>query len=100
MKILPVETELFHADRRTDGWTDMTKLIVPFRNFVNAPKNCLKNTSTPPICFHSVDRDKFICDFTLLSKTKRSRHFEEVYIKNPPLRKLDLFPFSGKDCLI
>jgi hypothetical protein len=35
MKILPVEAELFHAD----GRTDMTKLIVAFRNFANAPKN-------------------------------------------------------------
>jgi hypothetical protein len=34
MKIRPVETELFHADRRTD----MTKPIVTFRNFANAPK--------------------------------------------------------------
>ena len=25
--------------RRTDGRTDMTKIIVIFRNFVNAPKN-------------------------------------------------------------
>jgi hypothetical protein len=24
---------------QTDGWTDMTKLIVAFRNFANAPKN-------------------------------------------------------------
>jgi len=39
MKLLPVGTELFHADRRTDGPTDMTKLIVAFRNFANAPKN-------------------------------------------------------------
>jgi hypothetical protein len=23
---------------QTDGWTDMTKLIVAFRNFANAPK--------------------------------------------------------------
>jgi len=23
---------------RTDGWTDLTKLIVAFRNFANAPK--------------------------------------------------------------
>jgi hypothetical protein len=35
MKIRPVGAELFHADRRTD----MTKLIVAFRNFANAPKN-------------------------------------------------------------
>jgi hypothetical protein len=32
MKIRPVGAELLHADRRTD----MTKLIVAFRNFVNA----------------------------------------------------------------
>ena len=35
MKIRPVGTELFHADRRTD----MTKLRVVFRNFANASKN-------------------------------------------------------------
>jgi len=34
-KIRPVGAELFHADRRTD----MTKLIVAFRNYANAPKN-------------------------------------------------------------
>jgi hypothetical protein len=39
--------ELFHADGRTDGWTDrqiytdITKLIVVFRNFVGKPKNAL-----------------------------------------------------------
>ena len=35
MKIRPVETELFLADRQTD----MMKLIVTFRNFANAPVN-------------------------------------------------------------
>ena len=39
MKIRPVGDELFHADRRTD----MTKLIVAFRNFASAPK---KETKT------------------------------------------------------
>jgi hypothetical protein len=34
MKIRRVETELFHADRQTD----MTKLIVAFRNSAIAPK--------------------------------------------------------------
>jgi len=34
MDIRPVETKLFHADRRTD----MTKLIVAFRNCANAPE--------------------------------------------------------------
>ena len=35
MKIRPVEVELFRADRRTD----MTKPVVAFRNFANAPQN-------------------------------------------------------------
>jgi hypothetical protein len=35
MKICPVGAELFHADRRTE----MTKLIVAFHDFANAPKN-------------------------------------------------------------
>ena len=39
MKIRPVRAELFHADKRTDGHIDMTKLIFVFRNFVNAPIN-------------------------------------------------------------
>ena len=38
MKIRLVGAELFHADVRADGRTDMTKLIVAFRNFANAPK--------------------------------------------------------------
>ena len=35
MKTRPVEAELFHAD----GRTDVTKLIVAFRNFANVSKN-------------------------------------------------------------
>jgi hypothetical protein len=35
LKILAVGTELFHAN----GQTDMANLIVPFRDFANAPKN-------------------------------------------------------------
>jgi hypothetical protein len=35
MKIRPVGAELFHADRRTD----MTKLMVAFRDFTNALTN-------------------------------------------------------------
>jgi len=38
MKIRPVGAELFHADGRADGQTDMTKLIVSFRNFANTSK--------------------------------------------------------------
>jgi hypothetical protein len=39
MKIRPVGAELFHADWRTDGRTDTTKLIVALRNFAKEPKN-------------------------------------------------------------
>ena len=39
MKIRPVGVELFNAGRRTDGRTDMTKLIVAFRKFASASKN-------------------------------------------------------------
>jgi len=42
MKIRPAGAELFSADRqtdgRTDGQTDMMKLLVAFRNFGNTPE--------------------------------------------------------------
>jgi hypothetical protein len=39
MKIRPMGIKCFHhADRWTDGRTNMTKLIVVFRNFAKAPK--------------------------------------------------------------
>jgi len=38
MKIRPVVTVLFHADRTTDGQRGMMKLTVTFLNFGNAPK--------------------------------------------------------------
>jgi len=37
-EIHPLGAKLFHADRRTDT----TKLIVAFRHFAKAPKNCKK----------------------------------------------------------
>ena len=43
MKIRRVGAELFH---QTDGRTDLTKLIVAFRNFVNEPRNILSQTHT------------------------------------------------------
>jgi hypothetical protein len=39
MIIRPAGTELYH----TDGRTDMTKIIVAFRNFSNARKNDLQS---------------------------------------------------------
>jgi len=43
MKFRPVEAALFYADRQTDGRRDLTKLIVAFRNFVNAPKKAISS---------------------------------------------------------
>jgi len=37
MKILPVGAELFNTER-TERQTDMTNLIVAFRNVANAPR--------------------------------------------------------------
>ena len=43
--------EVFYADGRTDGQTDMPKLTVAFRNFADAPKICI--TSSHVLCaFH------------------------------------------------
>jgi hypothetical protein len=47
MKIRLMEAELFHADRRTDYRTDMTKPIVDIYKFANVPNkikiyNCIK----------------------------------------------------------
>jgi hypothetical protein len=39
MKIRSVGAELFHTGKKTDGRTDITKLIVTFRNFAKAHKN-------------------------------------------------------------
>jgi hypothetical protein len=33
MKIRPVGAELFNAERRTDGQTETTKIIVAFRHY-------------------------------------------------------------------
>jgi hypothetical protein len=55
MTIRPVGAELFHADGRTNGQTDLTKLTVSFRNSANAPKNrkrCEKTRSPNLICDH------------------------------------------------
>ena len=43
IKTPSVETELFHADGSTDTQTDMTELIVNFRNVAKMPTN-LKQT--------------------------------------------------------
>jgi len=46
MGIRPVEVELFHAEWRTDEQTDMTQLIVVFRNFAVNEIMWTKNVQT------------------------------------------------------
>jgi len=57
MEIRPVGASLFCADGRTDRQTDMTKVLVAFRNFANAHKKdtqillrrlCMKNRHDAP----------------------------------------------------
>jgi len=69
MKIRGVWAELFHADRQTDRRTDMTKLIVLFRNFAKTLKINLKKfvklckfcgCSLPAVnCTHHVNKYTF-----------------------------------------
>ena len=47
MKIRPAGAEFFHTDIRTDGRTDMTRLIVAFRNSAIARKK-----SCTYVCFY------------------------------------------------
>jgi len=55
METRPVEAELFHAVRRTHRRTDITKLIVAFRNFLNAPKKVI------PDCQNSIQNTERVC---------------------------------------
>ena len=52
MKIRLVGGKLFHTDGRTDRRKDMTKLIVVFRKFANAPKKYKKVCQTHYITLH------------------------------------------------
>jgi len=47
LKICPLGAELIHAE----GWKNMKKLIVAFRNFANAPKYALKLNTLHGFCF-------------------------------------------------
>ena len=41
LKIRQLGDELFPADRETDGWRDVTNIVVALRNFANAPKSSI-----------------------------------------------------------
>jgi len=52
MKVRPVGTEVYHADRKTD--THMTNLTVAFRNFANAPKYILMHLEIGTVVEHNI----------------------------------------------
>jgi len=70
IKILPVASELFNADRQTDRWTNMTKLIVAFCNFANEPINNIYMFDTP----------KMVGQFTINPSTIRRKFLENLFI--------------------
>ena len=76
MKIRPVGAELFNADRqkdgRTDRQTDLTKLIVGFRNFAKAPKK-LSEQKVGHIC-------PFFSNSCLFSQSLGSIRRPQVYL--------------------
>jgi len=57
MKIRRVRAEFFHADGRTDK--HVTKLIVAFRNFANAPKNLTLSSCCTQCLFLCLGRGLF-----------------------------------------
>ena len=54
MKIRPVGTEVFYADRRMDGQTDMTKLVVAYSNFENASSRINQETRWTQVLEHAI----------------------------------------------
>ena len=57
MKIRPVGAELFQVD----GRTDMTKLIVAFRNSAKAPKNQPGNDAYGKCCLFLESQETYKC---------------------------------------
>jgi hypothetical protein len=49
---------MFHADGQTDGGTDITMLIVAFRNFVNAPKKRKEKLATNTQTINNLKKKK------------------------------------------
>ena len=64
VNIRPVGTELFHAD----GQTDMTKLIVTFRNFANAYKMYI-------LCNLPSKLNLYLINSIITLKVKNLHHF-------------------------
>jgi hypothetical protein len=69
IKILLLGAELFHADGQTERQTDMTKLILAFRNFANArnKKSVAQLIFLQQVCLenlhiHSIGKSSYTAD--------------------------------------
>ena len=47
--------ELYHANRKTDGWTGIVQLVVAFHNYAKAPKNVSLHDLLEPLLSQSND---------------------------------------------
>lgn len=80
MKIRPLGTESFNADRRKDGRTDrstyMTKLIISFRSFTEAPNKLtdLSDLVFPPPASSLSQLDFVFSEFTQRTNCSQSCH--------------------------
>ena len=75
MKICPVVTKLFHADRRSD----MTKLIVAFRSFANGPTNYVNMSycNNNALILVGWRTQKFLSAFTIREKLWCCEFYDE-----------------------
>jgi hypothetical protein len=88
MKICLVRAELFHMEGGwTDGRTDMTNLIVAFRNFANTPKNACKNKPTKNMPPHI----RVIMEGQLQQTVKHTTLLFSSRIVNKGIQKLGKF---------
>jgi hypothetical protein len=74
IKILSLGAKWFHADRRTDGRTDITKLIVAIRNFANAPTK--PALTVPFLVFVGVNQKEK--SFSLITLQKLTTHLQSL----------------------
>jgi hypothetical protein len=57
MKTRPAGGALFHADRKTDRQTDMTKAIVAYRNYAKGPKNYTRGSTVAAVTLGSLNSE-------------------------------------------
>jgi len=74
------------TEGRADRWTDMTKLIVTFRNFANAPKNADRFVPTRSLSQYGLQRsDEMKWDAGVIIKNKydyfekRRKQYRDIF---------------------